>query len=935
MKHHRLFRSAICLLAAAMLAGSALSIAAEGSGTAIQLPATPIAADNRDYPFVTADTQTHTYDFTATDILTYSKDERLANASLRTNMVFDGETLSCKPGKTFSFGSAIFLGDDYGIRGGDLAFDLKQTGGVLSVGLRLSKKAASSDKRGIWFSFDGKGKLTVTSPETSLSATVTGVSTDGRLAFSDKGELLEVFSGEALLCRMHYDAYSGGLRVTGADGQVLSEVASSRVQAAGYFTLYADSMEGHIDNLAFTHTALERTKTANAPVMDYSTWVATDDRDRTTPTGEAVGAPKTDKQVGLFYFVNHTGDASETPKDNTYLYNTLGLDGMKNHLLDKKNAGSHYWAEPYYGYYLNTDSWVQRKHAYMLEAAGVDFIFVDVSNGATYDQALISLFDTWKAIREEGGSTPDICFLANAAINAVWGNIKNYIYDEEGREKYGDLFYEYGGKPLILCDTSKLTAENKAEISELFTVRGCWAWQNRKNGVWNWLQEYEFTDSGKATMVNGGWGLSPSGKREQLALCIGHHPTTSKGRSFWNGNVTYNKDFGFSMDSGAGIGFEKQFEAVKQFDPSMLLITGWNEWTAGLDIGNVKDFAGSHENGFSFVDQFNTEYSRDGEPMKLRDGEGVGFGDNYYYQMAAYIREFKGWNTTPAASGQASIRLDDMAAWENVGPTFTDNAGDAAWRSEEGYFGGYTYVNGSGRNDLVTAKVSQDAEYLYFQVTTRDDLVIADDERWMNLFIDLDGNHTNGWEGFDLAINRVRDGHYAAVESLAGGWEGRHIAQALYTVSGNRMVIRLQKSAVGLEGTATELLFKWADNSTAGGNPMEFMDLGDTAPNDRYAFRYLCAADAAIDQPAFAYKLTVDTRDESIPLPGFEAEDDTTAPGGDTTAPGTDSAPADSTDSPAGGTGSGCSSSLSVPSLPAATLLLSAAFVVMKKRVRG
>ena len=36
-----------------------------------------------------------------------------------------------------------------------------------------------------------------------------------------------------------------------------------------------------------------------------------------------------------------------------------------------------------------------------------------------------------------------------------------------------------------------------------------------------------------------------------------------------------------------------------------------------------------------------------------------------------------------------------------------------------------------------------------------------------------------------------------------------------------------------------ELLFKWADNSTVTGSVMEFMDLGDAAPNDRYAFHYV------------------------------------------------------------------------------------------------
>ncbi len=880
--HRSVIRVAVGVLASALLLCA--MPAAYADGTAISLSETFITADKRDYSWLTSETETYTYDFTATDIQFYSKDEKLANVSLRTNMVFDGQTLSCKPDKTFSFGSAVFLGDDYGIRGGELSFDLKQTGGRLSVGLRLSKQAADPSKRGIWFSLDGTGSLTVTVPDTSLSATLTGIPADTRLTFHDTVSTIEVLSDDTVVATVLYNDYNGAVTVCRPNGTAIGSADTSAVNAAGYFTLYADGLSGTIDNLTFTHSVLTRSdRVTAAPTVDYSSWVATDDRDRETPTNETVGDVKTDKQVGVFYFVNHTGSASETLRDNTYLYNTLGLDGMKSYLTNPANADAYYWAEPYFGYYLNTDSWVQRKHAYMLEAAGVDFIFVDVSNGATYDRALISLFDTWKAIRDEGGSTPDICFLAAGSIGAVWNNIKGYIYDESGTEKYGDLFYQYDGKPLLMCDLSVLDTATQSELRERFTIRHCWAW-SLTAGQWNWLQEYKIDANGNAVLSNGSWGLDENGNPEELALCMGHHPTTSKGRSYLNGTILYRDDYGFGLDSGAGTGFANSFKAVKQLDPSMLLITGWNEWISGLNQDEVKNFAGTATNAFSFVDQFNTEYSRDGEPMKLRDGEGVGFGDNYYYQMASYIREFKGWSAAPDATGQTTILLDDLFAWETVGPTFTDTANDTEWRSEVGYFGGYTYVNNTGRNDLLTAKVSQDATYLYFTVTTAENVVIADDSDWMNLYLNIDGDSTNGWEGFDFVLNRARDGHYVAVESLSDGWEGRHVGQALYTVSGHSLTIRLAKSVIGLSGTATALLFKWADNATVGGHVMEFMDRGDTAPNDRYAYRYTCAEGTASDVPTLTYSLTatdgttVDTRDEATPLPGVTAptEDDTT-----------------------------------------------------------
>ena len=269
--------------------------------------------------------------------------------------------------------------------------------------------------------------------------------------------------------------------------------------------------------------------------------------------------------------------------------------------------------------------------------------------------------------------------------------------------------------------------------------------------------------------------------------------------------------------------------------------------------------------------------------MRMRDGEEVGFGDNYYYQMAGYIRQYKGTGAVTQASGQTSIDLTDAASFANVGPVYGDNVGDTEWRHEEGYFTGQNYVNNSGRNDFVSAKVSQDAEYLYFMVETAENIIVDDGSAWMNLYIDIDNDHTTGWEGFDFALNRVRDGHYVSVESMANGWEGKHIGRALYTVSGNQMVVRLSKAVIGVEGVATTLGFKWADNSTRSGNVMEFMDLGDTAPNDRYAYLYVCPegqGTGAVTTSAYTLLAedgsVVASKDETKPMDGFGTPDDST-----------------------------------------------------------
>lgn len=888
-------RSLVALgLLLAILATSFPLTAMAGDPT---LNAVEITPDDRAYDWVTAGKKTYTYDFTSTEITDYSTDEVLATASLRTNMIFDGQTLSCKEGKTFSFGSSLFLGDDYGLYGGEMSLDAAITGGKLSVGVRLSRTATDAKHRGIWFTFDGTDTVTVSEPESRLTATVKAdkAASVGKLTVKDKASVIELYLDGTLICSVAYDSYTGGLAILDAAGTKLASKDKTDVRPAGYFTIYADKAVGHIDNVTFEHSDLTvKPSDVKGYAIDYTTWVATDDRDRTTPTGVEL---REGKQVGLFYFLNRGGEDTEFIQDNTYIYLEQGLEGLNEHLTTPGQSGGYFWAEPYFGYYRSSSEWVFRKHAYQLEAAGVDFIFLDFTNGAYYPNELQVLLDTWLEIRKEGTDTPDICVFSAGSYGAVLGALRGGMYSEEGFAKYGELFYQYQGKPLTLCGARSDTSDLGKWINETFTVRDCWAWKD-EDGGWNWLQEYKKRGD-SFQYSNGGPGRDVNGNFEQLALCMGHHPTTSKGRNYIGNNPTRcpENDYGFSMDSGAGIGFAHQFEAILHYDPDMVMITGWNEWTAGLNqtSSGYPNFAGSKDLGFQFVDQFSPEFSRDGEPMKLRDGEEVGFGDNYYYQMAGYIRQYKGTGAVTQASGQVSIDLANNAAWENVGPVYGDNVGDVAWRHEEGYFSNLTYVQNTGRNDLVAAKVSQDTDYLYFTVTTARDIVVDDGANWMNLYIDLDNDPATGWEGYDLVLNRARDGHYVSVESLKDGWAGSHIGQALYTVQGDRMTIRLAKSTVGLSGQVSTLCFKWADNSTLSGNVMEFMDLGDTAPNDRFSYLYICPegeGTAAVAAPSYelmaADGAKVESRDETKPLPGFGSGDeptDTTAPDGDATEP--------------------------------------------------
>ena len=109
-----------------------------------------------------------------------------------------------------------------------------------------------------------------------------------------------------------------------------------------------------------------------------------------------------------------------------------------------------------------------------------------------------------------------------------------------------------------------------------------------------------------------------------------------------------------------------------------------------------------------FVDQLDQEFSRDIEPMT------GGHGDNYYWQLVANVRRYKGAPPLPKASPPKTIRIEDgFDQWRDVTPEFGDHVGETMPRDFDGVAGQH-YTNRSGRNDLVASKVARDSRESLF-----------------------------------------------------------------------------------------------------------------------------------------------------------------------------------------------------------------------------
>jgi hypothetical protein len=545
-------------------------------------------------------------------------------------------------------------------------------------------------------------------------------------------------------------------------------------------------------------------------------WPATDALSRSLPDSADVPSPRADRFVGIFYFLWHNRNSDRLPNDISKI---LPLDPD---ILQKPDSplwgerGMYYWGQPLYGYYDARDPWVLRRHANLLVDAGVDTVIFDTTNRLTYPEVYLALGKVWSQILKEGGRAPRLCFMVNTKAGETADEIHRDLYQPG---LHPELWFRWQGRPLLICDPEKASDA----VKQFFTLRRAhWPFtmENTHNG-WYWEatypQPYSFdADPAKPEQVN----VSVAQNLHKVhGKPVNMSSGNARGRSFHNGAQNINPG---SVERGHN--FAEQWQRACELDPPFVMITGWNEWIAGKYSRPNEPVA--------FVDQFDQEFSRDIEPVKGLHG------DNYYYQMVAHIRRYKGAPPLPTASAVKTIRPDGgFTQWQDVGPEFADHAGDTD-RRDFGK-GEVHYVNTSGRNDIILAKVARDTATVYFHAKTRAPLTPRTDPNWMWLLIDADLNAKTGWEGYDFILNRALDGEESWLETNAGGWNWQRAAKVTIRVEGNQLMLAVPRQALGLPpGDAVRFDFKWWDNAQQPGDIMDTYLSGDAAPDARFNYRF-------------------------------------------------------------------------------------------------
>ena len=558
------------------------------------------------------------------------------------------------------------------------------------------------------------------------------------------------------------------------------------------------------------------------PLAFGQTFSGADELGRILPQYPEVGGKRTDKHVGLFYFLWQGDSASPTSEDRWDLskiekeHPEVFADfHHPNWGGGAVGAGRYYfWGEPIYGYYRGDDYWVHLRNLQLLADAQVDFLIIDATNRITYPEQAETLMRAMSAIRQQGKPVPQIVFYTNTASGETMQAIYDQFYAPQAPSRFVENWFTLDGKPLIIGISEEAKGRN---YEEFFTFRESqWPNEPKKIGGWPWI---EFERPQKVYE-------NKRGELEIVNVSAAQHPNLDAsmgGSAFYGKSGNWERSFrdGHPGDPDTdmvyGYNIQEQWDFALQQNVPFVFITGWNEWIAG----KWQHPAGDRPNEAHFVDQANPEYSRDIEPTRT-----AGLKDTYYLQMIANIRRYKGVDPQEVVARQKL--MPPLSQWDAIPEVYRDYLGEVAPRNHPGAQSRPTtlYTNQTGRNDIHVLKVVATERELGFYCETVDELSPRDQDNWMTLWLNTDGDYQTGWNGYDFrvirggALQRYRKGQWVTVKQITS------------ELDRNKLLIRVPIHLLGAAGELAYLEIKWSDNMQEE-DPLDWYVSGDVAPGGR------------------------------------------------------------------------------------------------------
>ena len=578
----------------------------------------------------------------------------------------------------------------------------------------------------------------------------------------------------------------------------------------------------------------------------FGGYAGTDDLNRPLYDSSEVGSyDASQRTIGLFYFLWHGEHGDDGIFDLEKIINQVGVTAAGNISCGKYGpvGAMHWFAEPLYGYYYANDAWVLRKHAELLTLANIDFLFFDVTNAHPYLHNALLLMEYLHELNEQGFDAPQVVFYTNTDAHQTVRTIYENVYKAN---MYPDTWFMMDGKPVIV-------APYDANIDNFFTIQQN-QWPNdpqyKENG-WPWM-DFEWPqrvfkdENGNPNAIN------VSVAQHSGTVCFTHsslyNNASNRGRSFSNPDNISSSQSRFDRLLRAsyqawredpsltnyGLNFQAQWENALASNAPLILVTGWNEWVAQRQPSN--------DGSVIFVDTASMEFSRDTEMMR------GGYFDNYYMQLIYNVQRAKGTAPIVVQDSRKPINVTgEFDQWDDVTVTYRDAEGDTMDRDAMG-FGHTSYTNTSGRNDIVSAKVTSDTKNLYFYIQAKHDVTMFDtNSSWMQIYLNVDrrdgDNGESGWYGYDYIVNYKAKDAFTTTLAKYNGADGAYgftsVGEISYRAKDNEMMIAVPLSMLGIEGyKEISVEFKIADSDTVYDEMEDFYCDGDVAPLGRLNYVY-------------------------------------------------------------------------------------------------
>jgi hypothetical protein len=336
------------------------------------------------------------------------------------------------------------------------------------------------------------------------------------------------------------------------------------------------------------------------------------------------GHAATGQKIGVFYLLWHC-PASSSPR-----YNPAGAIYDNSKILAGAGAWGpihalHWWGKPDAGYYCLAESDdLLGQHAEMLRDAGIDFVFVDITNQPDQAGSGPMIIDPFNAMMRVWSRVPGAPKIVPWV--PITGNGDMVDYFDQMMTEHPEMAFEYQGKPLLLAVGPK-SDRGSAQFKHLqarYTIRLMWGLLNADqlhSAEWSFLQPCVESFKERGGDEECGQGVSyQSGVMEQIPVTAAYQ-------------LSYMSDTTSAVPKFHGKTLLRQLETAYQHpDVPIVTITGWNEWIAQRfchdnQAASACDGNDNFANGNKvFVDQYDAEYNRDLEP-------GGGFGDYYYRLM--------------------------------------------------------------------------------------------------------------------------------------------------------------------------------------------------------------------------------------------------------------------------------------------------------------